>query len=159
MVSSIKKHNKEKIMIPVQLYTEIIDKGSDITKEYMSYTDPDKFVKQANELTGPQPTYTEIDAQEAIIINSVDMSDLEKLERLRDITAQKEAIRDKELERKQKAGEIVDNHIQKAGNILCKVLFALGTGGWSLAPELYDWCQKRHHKADEQSIIDHSLEG
>ena len=146
-------------MIPAELYAEIIDKGSDITKDYMSYADPDKFVKQANELTGPQPVHTEIDSQEAIIINSVDMSDLEKLERLKVITEQKEAIRDKELERKQKAGEIIDNHIQKAGDILCKVLFAFGTGGWSLAPELYDWFKKRHHKADDQSIIDHSLEG
>ncbi len=145
-------------MIPVQLYTEIIDKGLDITKDYMSYTDPDKFVKQVNELAGPQTIHTEIDAQEAIVINSVDMSDSEKLERLKDIAEQKEAIRDKELERKQKAGEIVDNHIRTAVNLLLKVVLAFSTGGLSHAGEL---CAKRittHHKSDEQIIIDHSLE-
>ncbi len=145
-------------MIPVELYAEIIDKGSDITKEYMSYTDPEKFVKQANELIGPQPTHTEIDAQEAIIINSVEMSDSEKLERLKDIAEQKEVIRDKELERKQKAGEIVDRHIETVGRVFRKVLLALGTGGLSHAVELCARHINKHHMSDDQIIIDHSLE-
>ena len=145
-------------MIPVQLYTEMIDKGIDLTNGVLSNADPEKLAKGVNELTGLNPVNSEINAQEDIIKNSVDMSDLEKLERLKDITEQKEAIRDKELARKQQAAVIVDNHIQKVGDLALKCLLAFFSGGWSLAPEIYDRYKNKHHKSDEQGIIDHSLE-
>ena len=144
-------------MIPEKFYTEMINKGIDLTNNLMSNADSQKFVNAVNGFSGNDPAYTELSAQEEIIKNSAELTDLEKLEQLRAITAQKSALRDKELECQQIRATIVDNHIQKVGEVAIKAGLALLTAGWSLAPDIYSEIKSWTHKYKRKSVIDNTL--
>lgn len=147
--------NKREDKRVVPLFNAILEGfklALDFANKVMDRFDDEKFARAVIELYGKEPTYDELDAQIEIIKNDPDIPTERKLDLLRAVTVQRDAIRDKEFERKQKAAEIIDNSNEKKGNLAGKIAIGVLSGGVSLLPDAVNAVKGLKDKPAEADI-------
>lgn len=119
----------------IQILVEAYNKTLDFSSNVVSKFDDEKYAKAVTEMYGREPTFSELDAQIEIIKDADDIPTEKKIDLLKAVTVQRDAIRDKEVERRKKSAEIVDKGMEKKGDIAVKVAMGVLTGGVSLLPD------------------------
>lgn len=114
---------------------EAYNKTLDFTDSVMSKFDDEKYARAVTEMYGREPTYSELDAQIDIIKEATDIPTEKKLELLKAVTVQRDAIRDKEFERKSKSADVIDRGMDKKADVAKKISLGVLTGGVSLLPD------------------------
>ena len=145
--------NGEKKMVPlIQAIIQAYNNTLNFADKIMDKLDDEKYAKAVIELYGQEPTYNELDAQIEIIKNATDIPTEKKLDLLRAVTVQRDAIRDKEMERKKKSAEIIDNGTEKKGNLAGKIAIGVLSGGVSLLPDAVNAVKGLKDKKSEDTI-------
>ena len=145
--------NGGKKMVPlIQAIIQAYNTTLNFADKVMDKLDDEKYAKAVIELYGQEPTYSELDAQIEIIKNANDIPTEKKLDLLRAVTVQRDAIRDKEIERKKKSAEIIDNAMEKKGNLAGKIAIGVLSGGVSLLPDAVNAVKGLKDKKSEDTI-------
>ena len=140
-------------MIPlIQAIIQAYNNTLNFADRVMDKLDDEKYAKAVIELYGKEPTYYELDAQIEVIKNATDIPTEKKLDLLRAVAVQRDAIRDKEIELKKEAAEIINDGMEKRGNLAGKIAIGVLSGGVSLLPDAVNAVKGLKDKNSEDSI-------
>ena len=129
-------------MLPNEFYLVTLPKLAELAVNAITSFDETKYVSAIKDLSGNDPTHSELDAQVRVILDAQDISTKEKLSLLKDVSAQREAIRDNELKRNDYSANIIDRSIERRANAFLKVFGVICTGGLSLVPDAVLYIRK-----------------
>lgn len=129
-------------MMPNEFYLVTLPKLAELVVNAITSFDETKYVGAIKDLSGNEPTSSELDAQVKIILDAQDISTKEKLSFLKDVSAQREMIRDNELKRNDASANIIDRGIERRANAYLKVFGGICSGGLSLLPDAVRYIRK-----------------
>lgn len=137
-------------MLPDSFYYETLPRLVELSATIITSFDSTKYANSVGELCGQEPQHSELDAQVEVIKNSTDLSSREKLTLLKEISTQRETIRDNEIERKRAAADIIDKSRERRCKLFIKVLGVVFTGGTSMLPDAVRYFKK---KSQDEIVI------
>ncbi len=125
-----------------EIYFEAFRRAMDVAVSVAGKFDNEKYVKATNELYGQDPQYSELNAQEELIKDAADLSTEKKIAYLKDITKQRNMIREQEIRRKLECAEAIDRGMERKGHVFTKVFLAVVSGGITLLPDVISAIEK-----------------
>ena len=116
---------------------EILKQALDFTDNIVSKFDDEKYARAVMTIYGHEPDYKELDILAETIRSATDISTKEKSELLLAVADKRNALREKEIEYKQKCAKTINKGFEKKCKIAKKIALGLLTGGLSLLPDGY----------------------
>ncbi len=116
---------------------EILRMALDFTNNIVSKFDDEKYANAVMTIYGHKPDYKELDILAETIRSATDISTKEKNELLLAVADKRNALREKEIEYKQKCAKTVNKGFEKKCKFAGKLVLGLFTGGLSLLPDGY----------------------
>ena len=120
-------------LLPILI--KALETTTNFAGKVMDKIDDERYAKAVIELYGQEPTYSELDAQIEIIKNATDIPTEKKLALLSAVSAQRDAIREREIAKKKELAEVVDEGARKKGELAGKIALGVLSGGISLLPD------------------------
>ena len=106
-------------LLPILI--KALETTTNFAGKVMDKIDDERYAKAVIELYGQEPTYSELDAQIEIIKNATDIPTEKKLALLSAVSAQRDAIREREIAKKKELAEVVDEGARKKGELAGKI--------------------------------------
>ena len=119
----------------LSILIEAYNKSLGFADNVMSKFDDEKYARAVTEMYGRTPTYEEYDTAIELIKQDDSISTKEKIDLLAKVRNLREESIDKDVERKKKAAETVDEGNRKKGDVAVKIAMGVMTGGVSLLPD------------------------
>lgn len=123
--------------IPINEVAGILKLALEFTNDVVSKFDDEKYAKAIMTIYGYEPDYKELDILAESIRNATDVSAKEKSELLLAISDKRSAIREREVDIRQRCAETVNEGFEKKCRFVGKLALVVFTGGLSLIPDGY----------------------